>query len=114
MHLVPDPTTAPFGRVAGIDVIRGVDEQGGRGRIAGVTPADAPTLGRMVLLDPDPTQNLDGRQRTCVRWSVGRIDGLEQLHAVSPDGSGEGSALGLPGGQAVLFEAQAVAVKPLR
>jgi len=63
MNLVTGPQGAPLFPQASLGIVRGVDEQRGRGKIFRLSPPQVLIL-HPVVLDPNPTQGLECRDRS--------------------------------------------------
>jgi hypothetical protein len=60
VHLVPGPGRGPLEAEAGLHLVGGLDQHGGWGQVLVAAPTSRP-VGGIELLDPDPTQGLQGR-----------------------------------------------------
>lgn len=60
MDFIPGPQGRALLTQVSFRIVRRVDEQSGRGNIFGFSPSQVPDFVKEVVLDPDPTQDLDG------------------------------------------------------
>ncbi len=113
MHFVADPTPVPFRAVTRLGIIRGIVPQPtGRQLLFGPEAHVAFLLGK--LMDPGDAQFLDGGQLPQESRSLLLIHPTEQQGPIRSDLLGVLLALALFSGQASVFNATTIALKPDR
>jgi len=112
VKLVPSPQGAALFAQTGFWIVRRVDEQRGGGKIFCFSPSELPVL-KEVVLDPDPTQDLDRRNLPQPVGSQRIEHGSQHFLPIFPNLFGQSEAIPFRFGQAAFLNAVRVSLDPL-
>src|SRR5437868_1386990 len=104
MDLVTGPGRAPLVAEGGLGIVGGVDPLARRWQVRRLPPA-YPALVQVELGQPDPPQDLHGRDLAQPRRRGRAVDRVQEWEAVGADGLAKGVASLLALGQAGLLDA---------